>query len=206
MQRLAQALSILLHPLFMPVFTVALALWLDPHLGYFLDRRACLIVLAMVGLMTVAFPLFSILLLIRSGLLSGLQMPTRKERIAPYCMNLIYYVMAWFLLARTPLHPMVPAFMAGAAVALLLTTLITLRWKISAHMVGMGGSCGALLTLGFVHQVPVLVPLAIAVAVAGALGTARLLTSDHTPAQVCTGFFVGAVSTFVCAQVPWPVV
>ncbi len=202
----AQFLSILLHPLFMPVYTLALALWLDPHLGYFLDLRTRLVVLGMVALMTVAFPLFSALLLIRSGLLSGLQMPTRKERIAPYCMNLIYYVMAWFLLARTPLHPMVPAFMAGATVALLLTTLITLRWKISAHLVGIGGACGALLALGSVHQVPVVVPFAIAIGVAGLLGTARLLSSDHTPSQVYTGFLVGLVCTFTCAQFVWPVV
>jgi hypothetical protein len=34
--------------------------------------------------------------------------------------------------------------------------------------------------------------------VAGALGTARLLVSDHTPAQIYAGGAVGFLSTFVC--------
>ena len=201
---IAHFLSIFLHPLFMPVYTLGLALWLDPHLGYFLDLRTRLIVLGMVTLMTVAFPITSVLLLIRSGLVSGLQMPNRKERIAPYCMTLVYYGMTWFLLARTPLHPLVQSLMIGAALALVLTTLITLRWKISAHMVGIGGALGALLALGFIHQLAFVVPIAGAIILAGALGTARLLTSDHTPAQVYAGFVLGAGCVAGCVLAPWP--
>ena len=36
--------------------------------------------------------------------------------------------------------------------------------------------------------------------VAGALGTARLLVSDHTPAQIYVGGAVGFLSTFVCVM------
>ena len=201
---IAQLLSIFLHPLFMPVYTLGLALWLDPHLGYFLDLRTRLIVLGMVTLMTVAFPITSVLLLIRSGLVSGLQMPTRKERIAPFCMTLVYYGMTWFLLARTPLHPMMRSLMIGAALALVLTTVVTLRWKISAHMVGIGGALGALIALAFIHQLAFVVPIAGAMLLSGALGTARLLTSDHTPAQVYTGFVLGAGCVAGCVLAPWP--
>jgi hypothetical protein len=36
----------------------------------------------MLGIMTVAFPITSALLLMRAGVLSSLEMPTRQERIA----------------------------------------------------------------------------------------------------------------------------
>lgn len=195
MVRLAHVLSIALHPLFMPVFTLAVALWLDPHLGYFMDLRTRVLVLGMVALMTIAFPITSALLLIRSGMLSGLRMPGRKERIAPYTMTLLYYGMTGFLLARSPLHSLVLALMLGAGAALLLTTLITLRWKISAHMVGIGGATGGLFALGSVHGLPFTVPVGVALLLSGALGTARLLSSAHTPAQVYAGFVLGAVCT-----------
>jgi len=191
----AQFISIVLHPLFMPVYTLALALWCDPRFGYFLDLRARMILLAMVALMTVAFPLTSALLLIRTGMLSGLQMPNRRERIAPYCMTLVYYAMTWFLLARSPLDPIVLALISGAILALLLTTIITLWWKISAHMVGVGGVVGALVAMDLVHGLNLMLPISATILVAGAVGTARLLVSDHTAAQAYSGFLVGAVCT-----------
>lgn len=196
MYSVARFLSIVLHPLLMPTYTLWLALHVDPRLGYFLGEQGMLVLLGMVALMTVAFPLTSTLLLLRAGLINSLEMPTRSERIAPYAMSLLYYGMTWYLLSRTPLHPAAVLLVPGALIALLFTTLITLRWKISAHMVGMGGSLGALAALGYIHRCAVLEPMSVLIVLAGALGTARLLTSDHTPAQVYAGTALGFVSVF----------
>ncbi len=196
MYPVARLLSIVLHPLLMPTYTLWLALHVDPRLGYFLGEQGMLVLLGMVALMTVAFPLTSTLLLLRAGLITSLEMPTRSERIAPYVMSLLYYGMTWYLLSRTPLHPAAVLLVPGALIALLFTTLITLRWKISAHMVGMGGSLGALAALGYLHGCAVMEPMSVLILLAGALGTARLLTSDHTPAQVYAGTALGFVSVF----------
>ncbi len=196
MYPVARLLSIVLHPLLMPTYTLWLALHVDPRLGYFLGEQGMLVLLGMVALMTVAFPLTSTLLLLRAGLITSLEMPTRSERIAPYVMSLLYYGMTWYLLSRTPLHPAAVLLVPGALIALLFTTLITLRWKISAHMVGMGGSLGALAALGYLHGCAVMEPMSVLILLAGALGTARLLTSDHTPAQVYAGTALGFVSMF----------
>ena len=199
----ARLISILFHPLLMPVMTLALAMWLDPHVAYFMDDQQRLLVLGIVALMTVAFPLTSALLLIRSGMLSGLQMKLRRERIAPYFMTLIYYGLTGFLIARTPLDPIVFGFVVGASVALLFTVIITFWWKISAHMIGVGGMVGALAALHVAHHMPFIVPVCAAILLAGVVGAARLLASDHTQAQVGAGFVVGTASTFICALVPW---
>ncbi|MFN3874730.1 MAG: hypothetical protein ACK4L7_02315 [Flavobacteriales bacterium] len=192
-------LSILLHPLIMPALTLWAALRIDPHLAYFIAPGDRWKVLAMVGLMTIGFPLASALLLMRAGLLSSLEMPRRHERIAPYAMTLMYYGMTAYLLARTPLHPMVQALFVGAALALLATTLITLRWKISAHMVGIGGLLGALVALNAAHGLGAFMAICAAIIAAGALGTARLLSSDHTPAQVHAGAALGFCAVFAAA-------
>lgn len=197
MHAIARFLSIVLHPLLMPTYTLWLVLRVDPRLGYFLGEVGSLAVLGMVALMTVAFPLTSTLLLLRAGLISSLEMPTRSERIAPYVMSLLYYGMTWYLLSRTPLHPAAVLLVPGALIALLFTTLITLRWKISAHMVGIGGGLGALAALGYLHGCAVLEPMSVLIVLAGALGTARLLASDHTPAQVYAGTALGFFSVFV---------
>ena len=200
MRFLAHALSILLHPLLMPVITLGLAFTLDPHLSYFIEPRSQLIILVMVGVMTVVFPLMSIALLWRSGLVSGPTLPIREERTAPYVMTLFYHGMAYYLLRRNELEPTTFSLVIGGMVALLATLLINLRWKISAHMVGIGGLIGALTSLLLQHGTIAPMELAPFILVAGALGTARLLVSDHTPAQIYVGGAVGFLSTFVCVM------
>jgi hypothetical protein len=199
----AKLLSIVLHPLLMPLYTVLLALELDPHLGYFLQAERRWLTVGMLALMTVAFPITSALLLMRSGLVDSLEMHTRQERIAPYVMTLVYYGMTYYLLRRTPLHPAVLAMFIGAMLALTLTTVITLRWKISAHMVGIGGAVGTVLAIATIHAIPLLPMVAALILLAGLLGSARLLTSDHTQAQVLTGALVGALCTYFPVVLGW---
>jgi len=203
MTRAARILSYALHPLFMPLLTLWLALQLDLHLSYFLPAELRWLMLGMVALMTIAFPLTGTLLLIRAGTVSSLFMPERRERIAPYCMTLLYYGMTVYLLSKSALHPVGLAMLIGAFIALALTTLVTLRWKISAHMVGIGGCLGALLALNVLHGLDLLLPIAAVILLAGALGTARLLVSDHSPMQVFAGFLLGLASLVAAMLMPW---
>jgi len=202
LNRPARWLSVLLHPLFMPVYAIALLLHLDPRMGWFLNSELRWLALGMVALMTVVFPLTSTLLMMRTGLVSRLDMPTRQERIAPYTITLLYYGFAWYLLREFPLHPAIGRFLIGAFAALLLTLLITLRWKISAHLVGIGGLLGTFVALGW-YFAPPLFPFVMAtLLLCGLLGSARLLIGEHTPAQV----YVGALLGFACSftAILWP--
>ena len=105
MRPIALALSIVLHPLLMPVYALALAFSLDVHTSFFLDERGRWIILGMVALMTVVFPLISITLLWRSGLITDPAMPKRHERTAPYVMTLFYQAMAYYLMRRSDGRP-----------------------------------------------------------------------------------------------------
>lgn len=198
MNSLARFLSVLLHPLLMPTYTLWLAMRVDPYLGFFLSNEAQWITLGMVALMTIAFPITSALLLLRMGLVSSLQMPTKRERIAPYMMTIIYYAMAWYLLRRTPLHPAVHSLFLGALIALACTTITTFSWKISAHTVGIGGALGAIVGLSVLHSLPLLPVIALLIVLTGAVASARLIASDHTPAQVYTGAVLGGICTYAC--------
>ena len=194
MPRLARLVSILLHPVFMPVYALGLMVLVDPRMAWALRPDLRPSALGMVAALTIVFPLISALLLVRAGLVSGLEMPRAGERIAPYTVTLFYYGITWYLLRKLPLHPAVAQFMVGAGIALLITLLVTPRWKISAHMVGAGGVLGALVALGWLG-VPHFFPIvAAALILCGLLGTARLVASDHTAGQV----YAGAALGFLC--------
>ena len=93
--------------------------------------------------------------------------------------------------------------MAGASAALLFTLIITLQWKISAHMVGIGGAVGAFTGLLALHDPFPFIALAAVIIIAGALGTARLLASDHTPGQIHAGAALGFLCTYGCVVSDW---
>jgi len=192
----AHSLSVLLHPVFMPLLTMVTAFWLDPHLSFFIPLPLKLITYGMVLVLTVLFPITSALLLLKSGAISNLAMPERKERIIPLLTTLFYTGMCLYLLHRTMHHPATYALFTGVLLALVLTLSITLVWKIGAHMVGIGGAVGTFTGLLALHDPFPFIVVAAVIILAGALGTARLLASDHTPGQVHAGAALGFLCTY----------
>ena len=87
-------------------------------------------------------------------------------------------------------------FMVGSAVTVLIMALINLKWKISAHMAGIGG------VVALVYQIHVqglsafdlFWMLCITIMVAGLLGSARLVLNRHDAWQVLAGVVVGFLS------------
>ncbi|HMQ75136.1 MAG TPA: hypothetical protein PKE21_01755 [Flavobacteriales bacterium] len=198
MRPLAQALSIALHPVVMPLLTLVLAFRLDPHISFFLPPPVQWFTFGMVAVMTIVFPVSSTVLLWRSGAISGLTMPLREERIVPLLMTMLYLGMCLYLLHRGPHHPATYALFTGVLLAVALTLVVTLRWRISAHMVGIGGLLGALSGLQLLHGTFAPLELAVLIVLAGALGSARLLVGGHTAGQVAAGTVLGFLSTWTC--------
>ncbi len=198
MKKAARAISVLLHPILMPVLALWAAMQLDPHLSYFLPPQARLFTLGIVMVMIVVFPSISMLFLRWAGVISSLEMPTREERIVPFVLMLIYYGMTYYTLRQTRLDGSVLSLYAGVMLAMLITTLITFRWKISVHLVGVGGLVGTVAGISEMHGEGLLFWLALSVLMAGILGTARLLTGSHVPAQVYAGGVLGFLCTYGC--------
>lgn len=197
MRQAAHLLSLLLHPVWMPTLALLLAFALDPHLTLGFTPKGRWIIIGMVFIMTALFPISSMFMLWRSGVVSALAMPRRSERILPCILVLVYFCMAYYLLRRTPSHPLVLALFAGIILASAADLLLTLRWKVSLHMTGIGGLIGMVLALMLIHGAwPWALPALLVLA--GALGTARLLVSGHTPAQVYAGAAIGLAATFGC--------
>jgi hypothetical protein len=199
MRSAANILSILLHPLWMPTLVLYVAFGVDPHIALPYPPESRLIMLGMVFAMTAIFPLTSAFMMRRTGVISALSMPQRHERLMPYTVTLMYYGLCYYLLRRTPAHPMLWSMFFGATIAMALTLIITFRWKISAHMVGIGGLIGAFAAMISLHDVIAWPLIGILFVAAGALGTARLLASDHSQAQIYGGAVLGGVCVFAFA-------
>ncbi|MFZ1687803.1 MAG: hypothetical protein WAU70_10300 [Flavobacteriales bacterium] len=175
----------------MPLFLFLLAFRLEPHLGYFMPPQAMWFNHIVIAVMTGLFPLIGAALMLRTRRVNGLTMDERKQRIAPMVSTLLYYCLTYWLLRKYPHHPAALSLFLGCIVSLIAVLAVTFMWKISMHMAGIGGLVGGLAALQILFgsfSVLVLVPL---VLIVGLLGTARLVDSDHTPAQIYSGAVLG---------------
>ena len=88
------------------------------------------------------------------------------------------------------LCPILRSEFFGAIVIIVLAAAISKYWKISLHMLGVGGVSGLLfiLNLLFGGLLPILV---LSIFLSGILGVARINENAHNHAQIYTGFLLG---------------
>jgi hypothetical protein len=187
---LANLISYLLHPVFIPTYAVYLLL---NNSAFKINEKLGILIYAVVFLNTCLLPLFSTLLMKKFGLVSTMEVNHQRERNMPYLITFIFYLSTWWLLAKAPLPPVVAQIMLGAAIAVLLTAVINFKIKISAHMVGIGGLTGAFLMLGFngLHDYTLFV--IISFLVAGIVAWARLQLLAHKENEIYWGFILGVL-------------
>lgn len=141
--------------------------------------------------LTLLLPVCCVLIMMRVGKISTVFMEDRRERNWPLLLTAIIYSGASYMLHVRVVPAFVQIFLIGAIMSMLVAMLINLRWKISLHMIGIGGLCGGLTLLYYHTQEGNPLWLATAFGLAGILGTARMVLSAHNSSQILAGFLLG---------------
>ena len=148
-------------------------------------------ILLIVFLCTFIIPLSILPFFLYHKIISDINMPVARERFAPLVISFIFSVLCYFLLRRVPIPPDYLAFCLGCTASVFLTLVIISKWKISLHMVGIGGLAGLVSYLIIKMQVDLGFYLILIIIAAGLIGTSRLLLNAHKPFEIYTGFLVG---------------
>ena len=193
--------STLFHPLLMVTYGITFAL-----MGTFLalyTLRMKLLIWGSTFLSTAVLPGLFIYLLIRTGAASDLELTKRKERVLPYLIFVVSVALCLYFLYRMMMPFWLIAILMGICVALLIALCINFFWKISAHMIGIGGLLGGLMGVARIHLInPYLLFIAVLL-IDGLLGTSRIFLKRHTPLQVYAGFSLGFMCTFVASMMSY---
>jgi len=184
-------LSALLHPFFLPTIALFLFLLLDTHISITLTQQGKQFLLLIVFFNTAIVPMLLIYLLKRMKIISSISLKDRKDRVVPLALGAGFYVFNYFLLLRIGLPPFINFYFAGATFVVLAAFLITLRWKVSIHMMGIGAITAFFLSIGLVLPVNVTTIMVSLFLFSGAVGSARLLLKAHSARQVFAGYLVG---------------
>jgi len=150
-----------------------------------------LFLLGLTFIATFLLPLLNALLLLKMKQITSLTMEARQERKIPYLTAAIFYFTESYFLMNTDVPVLVKALMFGATLLVVSVLLINLFWKISAHMVGIGGLCGVMLAISYRLQINLHVVLILLFLIAGLAAFSRLKLNAHNPAQVYVGFLLG---------------
>ena len=173
----------------MPTLGALCYFLLFPSVASLMNPVQMWLIIGVVVASTLALPLLSVLIMLRFGKISTIYMEDKRERNWPLLQTAIVYAAAFYVLKDIPVF--IPIFILGAIASMVIAMVINLKWKISLHMIGIGGFCGGLAALFILTQEGSPVYLAFAFILAGVLGTARLLLEAHTSMQILAGFMLG---------------
>jgi hypothetical protein len=188
--KLTKLISILLHPMFMPILALHLTLLVLPSLAFTLSQNL-LLIYGILIFSTMVLPLISIFWLMQKGKVSSLEMSNHKERSLPLFKTVIWMSFGYYLLQNLLFYtPILKAELLGAILIILLAAIISKFWKISLHLLGIGGVVGVFIALQIMHG-DFLYLLLLFILLSGLLGVARIKQKAHNYAQVYAGFLVG---------------
>lgn len=184
--RLAHGISWVLHPFLLPVYMIVLLLTATTFALFPANMKFYL--LWVVLLYAVLIPLLALGVLRSLGRISSYRVDDRRERLLPLLVGAVCYLLCAITLAKIPSVVFLSKFMVAAACCEVLCLVVSLRWKISLHLTGMGATVALLVVMNIVGVGHMLVPLSVAILGAGALASARLYLGCHNGMQVLAGF------------------
>ncbi|MFU8844031.1 MAG: hypothetical protein ACNA7V_09520 [Bacteroidales bacterium] len=194
--KLAKFFSIVFQPLLIPTYSLLILFNLNNHIAFGIPVNARQMILGMVFITTFLLPAIFLVFLYKRGIIKTLQMDSREERIFPMIITGIFYLTTYYIIRKFQLDSIYIRLFLGSVVTVLGALIISLYWKISMHMMGIGGLAGALAGVAQSLNIDMTTWIIIALFCSGLTGFARLRLNAHTPGQVYAGFLSGFLILF----------
>ena len=194
--KLSKVISFFFHPIFMPTYAIFLLFAFSPLFSDFMSMSQKIQIVQLTIIFTLLLPIFSVLILKKLKVVTSIYMENREERRWPLLFTIIWYYLLFRLLDSIHIQYIVIQLLFGAMLILLLAIIVSNFWKISLHMLGVGGVLGAFLAIQtlFGGNIFLIITLLFC---AGLVGFARVNENAHTLKQVYLGFLVGFCTEFL---------
>ena len=188
---LEKIVSILFHPVFVPTITVFLVVKIYSNI-IILENQAGIILIG-TCVFSLILPLLSVFILLLTKKIDCLEMPKKEERFLPILFASIWMILGFYFMKEIFSYaPIMKSIYLGAIYVMLIALLITKKWKISLHMLAIGGATGVFIMLEFLFGQNLML-LLITILISGILGFSRLSLKAHSLDQIYAGFIVGNI-------------
>jgi hypothetical protein len=193
-KRFYKLVSILLHPILLPVVGVQYFFYTQEHT---MTPDFQLKVTTLVFLCTFVLPLILLTVLKKMGKIKSFDLPNGSERKVPFIVSIaLFYVLGSYL-GKSPLLLPLARLYIGCSLAISFAYVVTNhKLKISIHMIGMGTLVALVVLTSLQQPQNQLFLVACSFVASGLAGQARLHLKAHNSREVYIGFMVG-----ICSQI-----
>lgn len=196
LSRLAQIISVLFHPVFMPLYGL-LIIFGAPTLLSFIPLKIKKLTFLVVVVNNIILPLSIVLILYSKGVIKSVFAREKHERTVLLSITMFLYLITTLLMLKLPVPNLIKAYFISTTFITFVTIVINIFWRLSLHSVAVGGLLTLVCFMAYLFEVSVIIYLAEMVLLSGLVMFARLYNEDHEGGEVWTGFFVGVVSMAV---------
>jgi len=205
---LATIISYVCHPVFFPLVMAIVIYKLSPGTFIAITPKQMSLWFLNIAITAVFFPLFAIALMKPLGFIQSLHMREAKERTIPLLAIMIFYFWVSHVFNTvgtgqpTKLMPEIgtkaplvfKVLLLGNFWGVIAVFVINIFVKISMHTAAAGAMIGILVVLMWTNPVDMTLPLLVSIAIAGIIGTARMLLGTHQRGDIIVGYLVGLVA------------
>jgi len=189
---ISRLISIILHPIFIPIISFYLSIKLVPNLDFTIANYQNYILLILI-ICTIMLPALCMLFLIKFDVISSLEMKEKHERPIPLLLTGGFLILSLKLTEKLLVFtPVLKKELVGAIIIILLASIISKFWKISLHMLGVGGLIGVLVSLQYLYG-GLSSMIIYFMLIAGITAMARIYLKAHNHSQIYVGFIVGFI-------------
>jgi hypothetical protein len=187
---IANILSFLLHPVFMPLVGLFI-LFNSGIYGVEIPHQYKFNIYFITFLCDVLLPLTIIPLFIYFTHIQNTTLTERKQRLAPLLLTAICLLIGYYMVARYSPIQVVNLFLFASCIVVFAVFIISLFWKISIHMAGIGGITALIIIISVAFKSDMTILLSLAIFISGIIASVRLALKAHTPAQLAVGYVAG---------------
>jgi hypothetical protein len=192
LKRTAEILSVVFHPIFIPLYGLII-IYSSNTLHSFLPVQLKRMIFILVMANNVLLPMALATVLYARGAIRTFNARDRNERVLLLTFSLVMYSITAFLLLRMQVPGLFRAFFIAIAVVTLITLLITVFYRISLHASGIGGLLVLVLLMSGLYHISMVWQTVAVLLTGSAVLSSRIYLEDHSPREVWSGFFAGAV-------------
>jgi len=187
---IANIISVIFHPLIMPTLGIFLLFNSNPYFSLISFEQQKIIYYIVIGC-TFVLPIIIIPFFIFQSLIKSIRLEEKEERRLPLFITLTFYYFAYYILKKISAPEIIVSYILSCFIAVAVTLLISIKFKISAHLIGIGGVTGFIIAVSFTLMINSQLILMLLILISGLIGYARLRLNAHNPAQVYSGYFLG---------------
>ena len=189
--KVASIVSVLFHPVFIPVYGL-FVIYSAPTLLSYIPFRLKKLVLLMVVLNNVILPLSVTLILYARGAVRTIYARERHERLLLLILSLLLYTVTAILLVKVPVPNLFKAYFISVAVVTLATLIVNLFYRISLHAAAMGGLLALPCFMMVLFDIVAIGYITGIILLSGIVSFSRLYLEEHRAGEVWLGFLTGA--------------